>query len=400
MLRINFSIVMIFCIMVFGYYSISYACTEFILPFDGNSPIISGRTGDFAQNPDNPTKTFLIKVPVGLTFKAHEPEDGNGASISWKNKYGFVGVALRPEKMKPPGTTEKFYCDGLNTEGFSAAVLAFTYAEYEKPVKHSKCVYIKRLVSYLLGTCATVDEAREKLDNVIVLPTEIDGYKFLYHLSVHDINGKSMVVEFIKGKKIFYNNDDIGVLTNTPAFDWQATHFMFLYNGLTQIDNIAYKDVVFTKDQSGQFKINNNVSVVQYEVLGSGMFGLPGDSSSPARFVRAAKLRECVPTKYDEHRGVQYALQVLGRISLCEQEILLYPEEGNRKPGSMYTLTHWMIIRNHTDKIIYYYTHLNHNIQAIKLDQLEFTKGSKTSQIDISVDSVCDWYVDSTSKLK
>lgn len=376
-------------------------CTDFILPFKGDNPtIISGRTMDFTQSPTVSYITTAVKIPVGRNFKADAPH-GKGKGHHWNNKYGFIGLNM---KLKKSGNLEEveekvLYCDGLNTEGFSAAVLWYAYSKYEAPKSkdYSKYLDIENVVSFLLGNCTKVEDAVTLLESVIIwVQQDLEGV-FPLHLTLHDRAGNSKVVEFIKGEPVYYENNDIGVLTNGPTFDWHVINFNYSYNALTNKDNSVDKSVELTKDKSGLFNIAPATGF-ESEVLGSGMFGLPGDSSSPSRFVRTGKLRECFPTNYNGRTGVQYALQLLGRVAVCEQEVLLYYEEKNKayKNGKAYNPTLWMVIRNHTDRILYYCTHLNHNLQAIKLDKLDFSRDCTPTKTSISEG---DWYIDSTLKL-
>lgn len=372
-------------------------CTEFILPYEGDNPIIiSGRTMDFAEG----TEMYMVKVPVGHTATSTAPPGGK--ALSWKTKYGFVGIAAKPGGFYS-------FSDGLNTEGLSVAELWLTYTDYDGVEEKNAaaavhkieedCEYLNftKIIDYLLSTCTDVDQVRAELDNVDVWLPEAYEEQVPCHLSIHDRSGNSLVVEFIKGQKVYYNNKDIGVLANGPTYDWHAVHFNYFFNSLNSKDNDIDKYVQLKKDKSGIHNITSGDGF-QYEVLGTGMFGLPGDSTSPARFVRAGKLRHCVPTDYDNRTGVQYALQVLGRITVCDREVLLYFDNNGKpiQPRNAYNPTLWKTVRDHVDRIYYYCTHLNQNIQAIKLNELDFTDG----KMQVTTLSDESWYNDSTSKLK
>ncbi len=380
-------------------------CTDFILPFDAQKPtIISARTMDFAESPDESYVTILSKVPVGLEFKASAPDKKPG--LTWKNKYGFVGLAQIQEASADEAcdvTTQPF-CDGMNEKGLSAAGLWLSYTDYlsdPKPEDYQRCLSEEMLISYLLGVCASVDEVRKCLADVVVWFSEKWEKQFPFHLAIHDSQGKSLVVEFINGETCCYVNDEIGVLSNGPTFDWQVVNFNYCYRSLTNRDNPDDRYVERLVDGSGHYDFGQG-NGYQYEVLASGMAGLPGDSRSPSRFVRAGKLRSCVPETTDgqpsdTRDAVQYALQILGRISVCDQEVLVYfNSQGEASdPRNTYNPSLWGLVRDHSHLTLYYLTHLNHNLQAIKLDELDFTDGT-TSQTSMANDS---WYNDSTAEL-
>ena len=90
----------------------------------------------------------------------------------------------------------------------------------------------------------------------------------------------------------------------------------------------------------------------------------------------------------EEQARVQYALQLMSRLSICQNEILFF---------DMPEYTQWMLVRDHTNNTLYYYSNMNHNIQAIKMNELDFSKGSKRTETSIHQG---EWRIDSTSKLK
>ena len=371
-------------------------CTDFILPITGQPPtVVSGRTLDLSPNYD----TYLVKEPEGLDFSSSAPNDQEGHS--WTNQYGFLGFALETKdethKVRNPtqrvGGPKTYYSDGLNTQGLSVASLWLTYTEYEdiESPDPSKYLLSADMVGYLLGTCATVSEVQASFEALIVwMPKDLQE-QGPNHLSIHDAAGNSLVVEFIKGKKIFYDNNDIGVLTNGPQYDWQAINLNYFFNSCTAKDTLTDQFVQMVEQDNGQLKAQAG-DPFQFEVLGSGMHGLPGDATSPSRFLRAAKLRHCVPSANNAREGVQYAMQILGRIWVCEEEVLFaYGKENT------YDLTLWMTIRDHSNLVVYFATHLNHTLQAVEMKHLDFSKGSGITKTLIALGP---WYVDATKRLK
>ena len=117
------------------------------------------------------------------------------------------------------------------------------------------------------------------------------------------------------------------------------------------------------------------------------MIGLPGDSTSTSRFVRAAALRKSFPSLYDNHQGVQYALQLIGRMAVCDFEVVM-------ASGTDTNPTLWWVVRDHTQKIMYYATRMDHNLKAIKLNDLDFSEASQATFTLLSEDQ---WFIDSTS---
>ena len=120
---------------------------------------------------------------------------------------------------------------------------------------------------------ATIGEVRSAIQNgeCVIAPTVLEGWGTEappFHYIVFDNTGASIVIEPIDGKlKVFDNR--LGVLTNSPAFDWHITNLRN-YIALNP-RNVPPVEIDGMKLRSfGQ---------------GSGMLGLPGDFTPPSRFV-------------------------------------------------------------------------------------------------------------------
>ena len=337
----------------------------------------------------------LFKIPKGLNFTASSPGgNGTGNGLKWTNKYGYVGIGSIPKSVdmsKTPIPIQDIpVSDGMNTAGLSVATLWLAYTDIGTGSGAGDCpacLSMNYVMSCLLGTCADVNEVITKLSQsqVWVQPDMVNSY--LIHLSIHDQSGKSLVVEYVNGEQKIYQNDDIGVVTNEPPFDWQTNNYNFFYSHLNNLNNLRDKYDPMLKGPSGIYAATSDNW--QTEVIGSGLFGIPGDSTSPSRFARAAALRKTFPNQYDNHQGVQYALQLLGRVAVCDQEVIM--ADGSTNP------TLWMVVRDHSQKIFYYASRMDHNLKAVKLNDLDFSDASLATYTMITDDQ---WFIDSTSKLK
>jgi choloylglycine hydrolase len=126
--------------------------------------------------------------------------------------------------------------------------------------------------SYLLENFATVEEVRQNIGKVVVPSVVFAAWDFAppVHYVVYDPSGKSIVIEYLAGKLNVFDNP-LGVVTNSPSFDWQMTNLRNYVNfSLNNVPPVKLGSV--TLEPLGQ---------------GSGMLGLPGDFTPPSRFVRA-----------------------------------------------------------------------------------------------------------------
>ena len=88
-----------------------------------------------------------------------------------------------------------------------------------------------QLVSWVLGNCKTVDEVMESLKQVHVVA--IDPRASTVHWRFADVSGRQVVLEIVDGELHFFENN-LGVLTNSPGFEWQLTNlnnYVNLYPG-------------------------------------------------------------------------------------------------------------------------------------------------------------------------
>src|ERR1035438_9464972 len=89
------------------------------------------------------------------------------------------------------------------------------------------------------------------------------------HYVLHDAKGNSIVLEWVGGKLNIYDNT-VGVMTNSPTYDWQMTNLR--------------NYVSLSPDNAKPVTVNG----VQYAAngQGSGLLGLPGDPTPPSRLVQ------------------------------------------------------------------------------------------------------------------
>ena len=91
---------------------------------------------------------------------------------------------------------------------------------------------------------------------------------------------------------------------------------------------------------------------------GLGAFGMPGDLSSPSRFVRAAFVKANSPEKDTESENISQFFHILGSV---EQQ------EGCAAADNEWIKTVYASCCN-TDQLIYYYhTYTNRQITAVRM---------------------------------
>lgn len=155
------------------------------------------------------------------------------------------------------------YAEAMNEKGLCMAGLRFAGNAVYAPRPENGWLNLApwELIPYLLGTCATVEEARAALRDIHLVDkpfsVSVGTAPLHWHIWDADPAHGGLVVEATAAGMRVYDNET-GVLTNDPPFPEQMTALR-----------------------------------VCHPPRGDAA-GLPGDYSSPSRFVRAATLRRWV----------------------------------------------------------------------------------------------------------
>lgn len=262
-------------------------CTNFKVPIAVDGSVVVGRSLDYPAS----MGFQLCVIPKGIQRTARADE-GAPATKMWTTRHGVVGVAV--------DGADAAIVDGMNDAGLSAHLLYmvggfFHAADFKGD---GSDVSQLELASYLLSTCATIDEVRAALDEVNVWGWD-GGMPFIppVHVLVHDRAGSAAIEFRPEGLVVIDNPTTVG--TNSPYLDW---HLLNLHNY-----------VGFSSDNPKGQRVRPRVGGMNIRPLGVGwgLRGLPGDYSGPSRFVRAVALLTLATTPRDSREAEMLALHVL-----------------------------------------------------------------------------------------
>jgi choloylglycine hydrolase len=230
------------------------------------------------------------------------------------------------------------------------------YAEYDyKHQSSKKDISVSQLIAYLLSNCADIEEVRNELENnihVISLIEPLFGSEVPAHYIASDKSGNSIIIEFLAKKTIITPNP-IGVITNSPSFAWHMTNLRnYLQLHVEPAKSISIDGVELAPLSSG-----------------TGMLGLPGDFTSPSRFVRAIALSKAA-SKTDN--GPDTVLQALH--TLDNFNVPLSSAEGAdiSQDQSLKRATVWSSAGDLTNLKYYYHTATNRRTRMIDLKKIDF----------------------------
>ena len=213
---------------------------------------------------------------------------------SIKSHYAMVGMAAVIENYP-------LYYEATNEMGVSMAGLNFPEnAVYRQISKGKGNVAPFELIPWILAQCACVNEAKSLLTEI-----ELVNVNFSEQLPLSPLHWMisdkkcSIVAEPLKdGFKIYDNPFE--VLTNAPPFEYHRTN-VSNYMGLSAGNAISrFAERIPTKNYS----------------LGMGALGLPGDYSSPSRFIRALFVKENSISEHNEKSNVNQFFHILNSVAM------------------------------------------------------------------------------------
>ncbi len=313
------------------------ACTGIRLTAEDGS-VVHARTLEFAVD----LHSDVIMVPRGYARTGTTPDGKPG--LPWKAKYASVGAN---------GVGLPFIFDGFNEKGMAVGTFYFPGTVGYMPYQSSdagKTVAQWEVGSYLLESFATVDEVREGIGKIVVPSVVFEAWKFAppVHYVVHDASGKSIVIEYVGGKLNVYD-DPLGVITNSPAFDWQMTN-------LRNYVNFSFSNVAPVK--------LGTVTLAPFG-QGSGMLGIPGDFTPPSRFVRAVAFSQSAFASKTGEDAVLEAFHLLNNFDIPKGAAREQEKDEHGNTLADYTL--WTAASDLKAKRYYFRTYDSSQIRMVDL---------------------------------
>ena len=295
---------------------------------------VTFKSGDFyfGRTLDN---DFSYGEEIAFTPRNFPLPFRNGRVI--KRHYAIIGTA-HTENGLP------LYYDAVNEKGLCAAGLNFVgNAVYNGVAEGADNIAHFEIILWLLSQCDSVDCARKLLKKM-----NITNEAFSQELPPAQLHWvladerQCLVIEAVKdGLKIHEN--PYGVLANNPPFEMQAFN-LSNYMGLS------------AKPPVNSFAAGLNF---QPHSKGMGALGLPGDLSSPSRFVRAAFTKNNSVCGNSEEERVGQFFHILSSV---------WQTRGCCAVGeSGYEITVYASCCNASKGVYYYTTYGNRQITAVDM---------------------------------
>lgn len=306
-------------------------CTAITVQTPGKDTYL-GRTMDFSY----PLEPELYFTPKGYEWNnilnTHRTA----------NRYSYMGIG---QNLSPIA-----FADGVNEMGFAAAALYFPgYAAYDPTETQDftiPSIAAVELVGFLLGLSSSVEQACGILRSIRIVGTKDSVTNSIapLHWLLADKRGTCMVVEKT-GDRLHLTDNPMGVLSNSPDFQWHMTNLR------------NYMNVAPSQSPETEW---NQVKLSPFG-QGAGTFGLPGDYTSPSRFVRAAyqKSHTSVPSGRDD--AVTACFHIMETVSIPKGIVVTDRETDD--------YTQYVSFMNLSTKEYFFKTYHNSEISAVRFPE-------------------------------
>lgn len=342
-----------------------FACTDFRLTAKDGTVLIS-RSMEFPID----MKSNIRNAARGRTITAKAPNGGPG--LSWKTTFGYLYVDAFGQDI---------VVDGMNEAGLSFEYL-YLPGETQYPAvpngKEAQSLPYYQLGEWVLSNFKTIDEVKKALADIYIYQAylPIDGMpNMIYplHASIFDASGKGIVIEFVKGNVNIYDN--IGIMTNSPTYDWQVTNLRNYLN----LSPYVPKTVT--------------VSGISYPATGqgSGSVGLPGDVSPPSRFTKIAFLTTAAFPATNKMTVLNLAQHIINNVDIPTG---IARSIDNGKDVADYT--QWVVFKDLTNKMFYYRTYNDLTLRSIDISKVDFSEKALPMRLPMTQ---VNYIMDMTSKL-
>lgn len=316
------------------------ACTGIsLMAKDGAA--IRGRTLEFGF----PMQSNVLVIPAGQKMSGTLPDGSKG--LIYTSRYAIVGA----NALGLPAIL-----DGINDEGLSIGLFYFpNYAKYTEvtPENANHAIAPQEFGMWALANFATVDEVKEGVKSIVVVPTPAPGLGSPQgavagaHFFIQDRSGKSIVVEPVDGI-LKVHDAPLGVMANAPTYDW---HMSNLQNYI----NLSVKDVESTK---------LGPLILPAFGSGSGLHGMPGDFTPPSRFVRAAIYAQSAAPNATAEDAVLSAFHILNQFDIPKGSV-----QNSAIGGTVDDITEWTSVADLKNLRWYFRTYEDQSIHMVDLKE-------------------------------
>ncbi len=325
------------------------ACTGLTLK-SADGAVIAARTVEWAAGDAN--HDTLVLFPRNHQFTGLTPGGENG--FKWNGQQGFVSLTAYGQEYGP---------DGMNEAGLYVGMYYFpgfaSFAAYDAAQAGSS-LSVGDFMRWMLSSFKTVAEVRANLDKVRELNVDdprFGGAALPFHWKIADGTGACIVVEIVESGKVKIYDSVLGVITNSPEYGWHLTNLRNYLGLSTEPKKPLTLDGVKMSPLGG----------------GTGLLGLPGDFTPPSRFVRAIAFTASVRPLAKAEDAVFESFRLLDNFNIS-----VGVTGGSKAIATdISSATQITTASDMTNRVFYFHTMDNRQIQKLDLKKIDFSKVQK-----------------------
>lgn len=244
------------------------------------------------------TMDFDFELQGKPTYIPRHYQFNSDLGHTYTAQYGFLGTGRN--------IGEYILIDGVNEHGLSGAALYFNESVYqtsENAAPGQVNLASHEVLNWILGNCRNINDLVEQLPrlNIVGAKNHLLQIVVPLHWIITDQTGHCVVLEArADGLKLLEN--PVGVMTNSPEFEWHLKN-LSNYNHLQPEPH--------QQRQYGALKVKDFGP-------GAGALGLPGDYSSPSRFVRASFLRNYTVQQENDQATLNAMIHLLNNVDIVK----------------------------------------------------------------------------------
>ena len=308
--------------------------------------VITARTVEWALSDAHHDRVAVFGR--GRLFTAQTPTGLDGKQ--WTGRFGFVSLTAYGQPHGP---------DGMNEQGLYVGVYYFpgffSPAPFD-PAERAISASVGDFMQWMLSSFTTVAEVRDHLHEVRVVEVvdpRFGGAPLPFHWKIADPSGASIVIEIIDGGRVVVHDAFLGVMANSPTYDWHLTNL---------------RNYIGLSPQPASPLTIDGLRLAPFGG-GSGLIGLPGDYSPPSRFVRAAALTALARPLATSTEAVFEAFRILDNFNITVG--------ATAPPGhqaqDIVSATQVTTACDLGARTLYFHSMHNRQVRAVRLSAIDFS---------------------------
>lgn len=248
-----------------------------------------------------------------------------------------------------------FY-EAVNEYGLFAAGLNFTESACLKDKESGKLnLAPHELIPFVLSSCKDLSEAKRLMQRVNLTHDSVSDEYPAARLHFFFADGGGSLAAEPLSEGLLLTPDPLEVLTNEPPLSFHLKHAS-MYRALSPSS---------APDNLGE--ASRGAFASDWVSLGLGAFGLPGDLSSPSRFLRAAFTKLYALEKPTEKEAVNQLFHILASVSMAE---------GTVRTDLGFEKTVYTSVLSSESLTYYYTTYGDPSIKSIRFSERDLTKNT------------------------